>query len=330
MSNSIGRIRTVAIAKQPDFNVEAAAPVYTLPLLDAPSVEPIVNKIKNTSALGSSYRNNDIVNSTRMSSIPLNVKIDEDHLPLLFSQRFSITTTTAAGETTVYQHTLTYTNQTNNWFTLFLQDDNRTDYIMKNVLFGPMNFTADQEFFRGELDAAGTMITAGSFTNTIVQPKEFVGRHATFSVADFGNTLTAAQTLSIALNHDFGRTGDDVNFSLGEANGDLTTHLLTDDEFQTEVTLLEADRTFLDEFVANQKKSWQVQLVSTDRFVNGSVANTRPSMTFGYPVGFHELWTEEAPLDTLVQETITLTATDEVGVTNAPMTLQVVNAITGY
>lgn len=328
MAQGIGRLRTIGIAAQPTFGTAATVSQYVLPLLNSPTFEPIINKIQNNAALGSSYMTNEIENGSRQVSVPLEFKIDERHAPLLFQQKFEITSVTASGETSVWEHTLEYTNSTNIWYTLFFQDDQRQDYSISNVLFNNLDFTFDQDFVRVNSTAQGSYPVTATIANTVVQPNEFVGRMVAFKIADDGVATTATNVLSVESNLAFGTNSEDTRFALG--NEDLVVHEATADEFNFTVNALQANRDFYDDFTDNTGKQFDVVVESTDRFVSGSSNNTRPKIEFNIPYAKLTEFSDNSELDDLVQQSFTLKALDKVGEINAPMRIVVVNNVASY
>ena len=323
MSNAIGRIRLLGIAAQPTFGTAATVPSFVLPMLDAPTIETVVTKIRDEAALGSAYGVDAVDNGNRFANIPISVKLDEDQLPILYKQRYDITTVT--GSAGVFTHSLAFTNNTNCWYTLFLEDDNRETYVVRDALFDSLNITADQEYIRLEGNAVGHYPVVSTANLTVKQPKTFLGSNANFFYGDYGGAKTAYKTLAFNLNHTFGLSDEGDNFFLGSQ--DLGNHVLTQDEYMYEFTGLESDRTNYDDFTANTKKHFDFVLTTTRTITGSSVT---PQITFNVPVAALETWSEDVPLDQLVKETFGLLALDEVGVTNAPLKITVINNTSSY
>jgi hypothetical protein len=330
MSNAVGRLRTMGIAAQPTFGTAVTTSQFVLPLTNMPEIESTILKVENNAALGSAYQLNELENGNRFASVPLEFKIDEDQLPLILKQRYTITSVTASGESAVYDHTGAYSNTTNTWYTLILEDGDRTDYVVRDVLFTDMTFTYDGDFFRVSTTANGAYPEAVTVSNTVTAPKEFVGRMASFKFATTGSTTVTASALSAELTMSFGTNGDDTKFNLGSQ--DLGTHVLTADEAYTlAVTRNEEDRaTFYDVFTDNTPKEVDMEVTSLDRFVSGSVANTNPSVGFNFPYAKISEYTEGDNLDELVSETGTFTVLDKPGVSGAPMNFTITNATASY
>lgn len=326
MSNAIARLRMMGIAAQPTFGTAAVSATYIFPLTNAPVFNPKINQVSNEAALGSAYRVNDILGTTRFTDVPLEFKIDEDQVPLLLKQRFTIATTTTT-EATAKSHALTYSNNTNTWYTLFLQDDNLQDFVVKNALFDSLNLTFDKDFVRASASVIGAYPTATAVTMSAVQPKEFVGRMVSYLDDDVPGTATATTVLSLSLNLDFGLNSEDTRFGLGST--DLAVLALTSDKFQTEVTRLKPDLNYYNDYEGKTMKQSQIVVQSLDRYV-GSTTSTRPSITVTMPRLKIEDYAEEPDLEELTKEKFTMTMLKPAGVSGTPMSLTVVNQVTSY
>lgn len=326
MTNAIARLRTIGIAKQPTFGVPAPSATYVLPLLNAPVFNPNIGKAMNESALGSAYQLNDMVRTNRFTEVPLEFKIDEDQLPLLLRQRFSIASVTVSGETVAYAHTLSYQNTTQNWYTVFLQDDNRADYIVSNALFDNLDFTMDSDFLRATANLVGSYPTNSAVTNAITQPKEFVGRMVSFTSDDVPGTATATSVLSMTVSMDYGINSEDTRFNLG--NQDLAALELTADKFMANVNRLKPDVTFYEDHESLTMKQFVVTAEDTSRFV--SPTSTRPSIAMTVPRAKMENYNEEVDLNELVREVFDLTFLKPVGVTGSPVSIVITNSVSGY
>lgn len=326
MANGIGRIRTIGIAAQPTFGVAAPTATFVLPVTNAPQFSTQVQKALNEAALGSAYMVNDIQNTVRLTEVPLEFKIDERHYPLLLKQRFTISSGTVSGETAAYTHTLSYSNNTNNWYTIFLQDDDRNDYIVKDALFDNLDHTFDNDYVRVSASVIGAYPTASAVTNAITQPNEFVGRMVSYQDADVPGTATASAVLTLAANLDFGLNSDETRFGLGSA--ELACLQLTADKYMLNVTRLKPDTGYYDDNEAGTTKQVTLTVQDTGRFV--SPTSTNPSITITVPRAKMETYTEEPDLDDLIRESFELTMLKPAGVSNTPMRVVVVNSVASY
>ena len=330
MSNGIGRKRTMGISVEGTYGTPVSAPTFVLPLQDTPRIEVVQSKARNISALGSSYQADSLINTVRYANVSLNVKVDEDTLPLFFKQKFTISSSTVSGETTVYQHTLSYSNSNQGAsFTLWLDDDDRTSQQVAGVVFSNINVVAEPSgLLRLEITGMGKFPTTWAGSNTVTQPREFVGRNAVFSYGDYSGALASYNLLKGSFNHTFGLSGEDVNFALGE--DDLVGLYTLEDEFMAEIQALFPNLDDRDDYANNTKKKWAVAVTDSSRYVTGSVTNVSPSILLNYPVGYVEQWSEEGGLGDVLKQNLTLLPTDEVGVANAPMNIVVVNGTASY
>lgn len=326
MSNAIGRKRLFGIAIETGaYGVAQSSPTYVLPLLDTPRIEIVQNKEENTAALGSNYAVNTVDNTTRMANLSLNVKVDEDHIPLFFKQRFSIASGTVSGDATAYEHVLSYSNTTTTSFTVFVYDPDRTSVKAAGFKFENLNLFAEQGYYRIEATGKGKFTSTWTGSTSATQPSEFVGRNASVLFAQYPTATTSIPVLRSVFNHTFGLSDDEFNFVLGD--GDMTALELTEDRFEAEVTKRFEDFTYRDYWTNNNKLSWASKVEDTGRTIGSS---SNPMVLFDYPVGYMTNWTEEGDLGTPLTEILTLLATDEVGVTNAPAKITVRNSVASY
>lgn len=329
MSNAPGRKRTLGIAVEGTYGTPASAPTFVVPVLDVPKFEVVQNKVRNTASFGNTYQTNDMTATTRLVNFAMPIKVDEDQLPIFFKQKFTITSALVTGESSVYQHTLAYNSNNGNSYTLFLQDSDRTSQKISGVKFSAINLKADnKEYISLDITGMGQYPTTWTGTNTLVQPKEFVGRHATFNYGSYGVSKTAFSALTAVLNHTFNLSAEDTNFALGSQ--DMVTLINTEDDFQSIIEALMPDLTVRDDYQANTAKMWDLTITDTARNITGSVANTKPYIQFAYPVGFIESWKESGGLADILKQELTLTPVNRVGVSTAPLQIVVKNAIASY
>ena len=327
MANAIGRLRSIGIAKQTTFDANVTVSSYVLDILNAPSVKVTVNKLENNGALGNSYMTNDIENGNRMATFDIEAKVDERQLPLILRQRFSISTVTVSGDANAYQHTLSYADTTNNWYTVFLHDTNRTSYRVKNALFNNINITLDGDYVKLSATISGNAPVTWSGTNSVTQPLGFSGRNVTFNYATTGSSVTNTRVLNGSINMEFGTNSDDTKHSLGSE--DISTHELTADNYTFSVTMLESDRTNYDDFINNTSKKFDFTISTTDRHITGTTI-TNPSIKFEVPIAKITEHSEDSSLDDLIKENLSLKALKRIGTANAPMTLTILNSVSSY
>lgn len=324
MENAIGRKRLFGIALESTFGVPATSPTFILPMLDLPTIQKDQKKAENESAMGSQYGVNSVVNTIRESSVSVNVKIDERHLPMFFAQRFAITSATVSGDASAYQHQLSYSTTVDKSYTLFVYDPDRGSMLSSGNKFSTLNVIAEQGYLRLEGEAMGKYVSTWTNTASASQPYEFVGRNVTASYAEYTTTTSTISILKATLNHNFGLSNEEFNFELG--NQDKTANVLTNDRFETEITKRLANYTFRDQYSNNTKLKWKLNIIDTGR----QVSNQNPSIVFDYPVGYMISHSEEGDLNNPLTETFRLLAVDEVGVSDAPLKITVVNSIASY
>lgn len=324
MSNGIGRLRLKGISIQSNFGTASSTVDYFIPSDEAFLITPNVNKAENNAAMGAGYEVVDVQNTIRSASFPLNFKLSEELLPVILSQKFSISTTDNGDST--YNHVLTYENVTQNWFTVFMEDDQRTDYRMRDVLFDAANITvnaADHIMIAGT--GVGHYPESGDYTVTAVTPKVFTGPEASFTADDFGGTASGIPVETVTANHAFTLSGDDTNFNIGDE--DITFHEIQTDRFETEFTGKLSDRTDYDIYTANTARLYNLIITGTRTI---GTASTNPSITFAYPKGKPMTYTDEGDLDTNLKFNATYLALKQPDVATSPLQVTVVNEVSSY
>jgi len=331
MGNSIGRKRTLGIAVEGTYGTPASSATFVLPVLDVPRFELVQNKVRNTASMGSSYQTNNLMNTTSMVKFSMPVKVDEDQLPVFFKQKFTFASTTISGETTCYQHILTYSNTNyGTSYTLFFEDSDRTGSIISGVKFGKLNLVCDpKEYLKLEIEGVGKSPTTWTGTNTVTAPNEFVGKHATFNYGTYGGAKSAFSTLKATFSHNFNLSGDDTNFALGSA--EMVNVATGEDDFSGAITALMPDFTTIrTDYSTNVLEQFDVTITDTSRSITGSVATTRPYIQFSYPAGYVEGWAEAGGAGDVLKQELTLTPIDKIGVATCPLTITVKNHVATY
>lgn len=323
MANGIGRLRLKGISIQDGFGTASSTVDYFISSDEFMRFDPNISKLENEAAMGSAYGVTDVKNSVRFGSFPLNSKPDENILPVLFSPRFAFDSTDNGDST--YTHVGTFSNTTQNWLTVFMQDDQRTDYRSKDVLFDSLNFTIAAD---GYINVAGTgnghYPESGDFTVTATTTNSFIGVNADFLADDFGGTVSSIAVESINANHTFGLS--DNNFDIGDE--DLTFHELTVDRYEIEITGKLADRSDYDIYTANTSRMYRLKITDTSRTIGTGSRN--PSIQFDYPLGKPIAYTDEGDLDTNLMFNTTYLANYNVDVADSPMKITVVNTVASY
>jgi len=246
MSIGIGRKRTFGLAIESSYGVAEASPTFYLSQVEPLVIEEVVTVAENQANLGSSYETDETYNAVRYANITLNAKLDEDSFPALLAQNFDISSVTATGESAVYEHELTFnSNNQLKSFTLFLDDDDRESELIKGLILNGINLIVERKGIRVEASGVGFYPSAYGGNVTVTQPKHFVGRKTQFELTTNTGTLAVYNVLTLQLNHTFNITGEDDNFYLNSANGDLDL----DNVFTTGVRFEELLTTQITQFV---------------------------------------------------------------------------------
>lgn len=326
MSNGIGRKRSLSIAIEGAYGTASTDTKYILPIMGTPRFEVMANKERNTASLGSTYQADNLRTTEKYTEISLSVKVDEDTLPVLFSQQFAIASSTATDS--AYTHTLTYSNSNSlASYTLFLDDDDRTSEYVAGAMFSEINLTFERGYIVAELTGIAKSPTTWTGSNTLAQPNDFVGANAVLNYSAYTDSKAAYSVLTLGVNHSFNLSDDSSNFALGSE--ELSQVYGGESEFNTEVSALMADYSTRAHYTGNEKIKYDVTVTDTGRFVAGATA-TNPSIVFDVPAGYIEEWSEEGDAGDLIKQSFNMMAVDEIGVANAPMAITVVNNVASY
>jgi hypothetical protein len=324
MGNGIGRLRLQGIALQPTFSSPMPSATHFIPSDETFLIEHVLRKEENKAAMGTDYETVDVKNTTRHARFPLGFKVDEKTLPLFFRQKYDISTTTV--EAGVYQHIMRYQDGMQNWFTIFMEDDDRTDYRMQNVLFDGLAFDVKAgEFIMLNGGGQGNYPESGDYTVTAVDPNSFTGVDAAFSADDFGGTATSVAVESVNAKHIFNLSADERNFNIGD--DDMAFHRITTARFELDITAKLADREDYDIFTANTSRLYKLVIRDTSRTIG---TGTNPSVTLEYPIGKPIAYTDEGDLDTNLLFNATYLALKKPTLADTPMKLTVINQVSGY
>lgn len=325
MGNNIFRRVTIGIAKETSYGSTAASPTFTVPVTNA-SWSPAVEHAQNTAMLGSTYTVNTADVIRKFTEFSFTFKLDENILPLLLMQRYSIVSATASGESAVYDHTIAYESTATTSFTIFWDDPDRTDYSFSGCKFSSINliFTTD-DYALVEVSGIGMHRATDSFSTTAENPREFVGSHVDFKIADHGSTPASIDVLSLNLNHEFPL---EPIFRLG--SNALDELFVKADTYNADVTLLYPDNTYEGKREAGTRQESQIVITDTAREVSGSVASTNPSITIDYPAQQITEWEPQGGADDVLQQRMNLLALDRIGETDAPAKFTITNDIASY
>lgn len=325
MANGILRKITVGIAKETTYGVAAASPDFGL-LLTELSWDEEITRIENTAMVGGTYELNESKVAFKKLNFTMTAKVDEDVLPLLLLQKFDIASVLT--DVTAYTHTLTYNNDnTTTSYTLFWDDPDRGDLIAAGAVFENINFNAQPEgFVTVEISGMAKFPVAGATTVAFTGPREFLGRHTSFEIGDFGGALAAFELLEITGNHSFTLSDDDINFGLGST--DLTKLFTLNDRFELEVSAMFPDYTYYDKWCLGTTQQGKVTITDTNRIITGS--STSPSVELEYPALEIINWERDGGANDILRQNMTLLALDKIGVADAPLKITIINGVASY
>lgn len=334
MSNGIKRRMSLGISLEDTYGVlTGTSSTYALPVVDS-SIEEVVNKAENTAMLGSTYEVNDSKVLNSYTNFSFTVKADENVVPLLFKQKFSISSALVSGETAVYEHTLTYKNANvagaNESYALFVDDPDRDDLKMNGARFNNIDIVGTQDnFVLIELSGIAQFPEKVAITNTIdFAAREFVGRNITYTQADYGDSLASQKLSNLTARHNFNLSDEADNIMLGD---DTISALFTkQDRFEAECTALFDSNDIRDAWAAGTKQKSLISIEDTGRYVTGSVASTSPKIEIGYPIQSIMEWSRDGGANDIMKQNYRLLAIDDPSVATAPITLSVINSVASY
>ena len=336
MQSGILRKIKAGIARESVYGVAETLPnIFSLGAVDF-MAEEIVDKVENKAMLGSTYEVDKVRVTVKQAKITMKIKLDEDILPLLFLQNFSISSEAVAGETAVWRHVMTYLHQnasgTGQSFTLFVDDPDLQDEIYTGLRFEKFDspiVMKDEVYL--ELSGVANYPVAQAVTIPIsASPNSFVGKHVVFQLAKIAEALATQPILDLTLRHAYPLSGDETNFSLG--NEGLTQLFTLAPKFGLEYKALLSDYALRTLWADNEEVKAKVTMSDTSRFVTGSVASTRPSVIFEYPAGYltADGFKREGGANDIRQQTIKILPVDDPAVADSPLKITVVNAIEAY
>lgn len=330
MSNGVGRKRSIGIAVESgSFGTGPVGATFVLPALEFTFAEE-VKYIENTAMLGSTYAVNDAVMAYKQANISMKVKVDEDQFPIFLRQKWTIVSTTAPGETTVYQHTASYNNNNSGVsFSLFVSDPDRGNEIFRGFMYDAMNVSATKDgFVTVELTGRSKYPVVFTGSLTVTEPKEFVGRNFTYKLTTDSGSLTSFNTLEWAQNQTFSLSDEADNIFLG--NSEMTQQFTKEDRFETEITTLYSDRTIRDYFAAGTLMKTEGTITDLGRFVTTSVANTNPSIVITTPRHAIIEWAKDGAAGDILKQKFKLLTLDKVAISDTPNKMVIVNATPSY
>ena len=333
MGVRIFRKVTLGAADEATYGTAVTTADYVLNVEELTINEQVI-MAENTAMLGSDYQLDNIRPALEYCTFTIKAKIDENSLPFLMKQKYDIVSSTVSGESAVYSHALTYNTRnasaSGQSYTLLLDDGDIADLVIAGARFEKHDFTVEPKgFLMLEMTGVGKYPTNDTITNSVsAQPRDFLGRHAVFSIADYGSSYGDLGILSYAAKNQYGLSGEDDNFYLGDEG---LNHLYTmSPRFDIDVTTHQSNETYKDLWQAGTKQKTKLVVTDTSRYVTGSVASTRPAVTIEYPSAKISAWKRDGGANDLGKQTMTLTALDDPSESSSPAAITIVNSIASY
>lgn len=329
MANGIGRKRAFGIAAQTAFGTASETASYWLPVIDFTPGEA-VTYVENNAMIGSSYEINDAHVEGRMANPTITLKVDEDSFPLLLKTFGTLTTTTHSGDDAVYDHTIAFSStNVRQLYTLFIDDPDRTDLTFDSFRVDSITIPIQRgQYIQVELSGVSRYPVTASHTPSLSDFKEFTAANCAFRIADTGGSLSEVSLLEAELAHNFNVSDDSDNFNLGSV--DMEQSFSKQAMFEHSVKLHFPDLTYKDKVRDNEQQQFEAKIIDTGRDVSTSTAGTNPSITFEYPQAYLAEWAEDGGADDVLKQDLTIKALDKINVSDAPVKITCVNAVTGY
>jgi hypothetical protein len=334
MSNGILRKTSVSIAREVQYGVEHSNPyIFSLGVVEFGWKETI-EKAENNAMLGSTYEVDSVKETLRRMEWTMKLKVNENILPLLLLQKFSIVTSLVGGETAVFSHKLTYLNSNSatlgQSFALYFDDPDREDLVALGARYEKIDLVAEPGgYVTVEISGQARYPKKQTVTNVITgAPLDFVGRNVNFQISKTTDSLAAQKLLTLTAKHQFNLSGSESNYSLGD--NEMSDLFTLQDKFENEITALMPDNALKTNWENNDKMKSEVDIIDTSRFVDGSVASTRPSIVISYPAQFITQWSRQGGANDIVKQSLTLLAVDDPAVATAPVEFTIVNNVPAY
>lgn len=330
MAQGILRRVTLAIAQESTPLTASTGTKYMVPNVEM-SYDPQVMVAENGSMLGSDYEISQTMTTIRQVSASMKFKLDENLIPLILRNKFAISTTAVSGDSGVYDHVLSYSGgsapASGQSFTLFWDDPDIGDCVLTGFRFNSTNFEyKPQDFATVAVEGVGKYWTETAVTNTVSATlREFVGRHTTTQMADYGGAYADEYLYELAQNHTFESGGEDRNFYLG--NTDLSVNLLKQSKFELSALVKYTDLSYRNDWENGTQKKVKVTVTDTGRTIG---TGSNPSVIFEYPIVKITKWAEEGGANDVRAQRLTMLPIDDPSVATAPLTVTVRNAVASY
>lgn len=330
MAQGVLRRVTLAIAQESTPLTVSTGTKYIIPNVEL-SYDPQVMYAENSSMLGSDYETSQTMPTIRQTSMTMKFKLDENLIPLVLRNKFAISTSAWTGDTGVYDHTLTYKGGSvagsGESFTLFWDDPDIGDCVVAGFRFNSTNFEyKPQEFVTVGIEGIGKYLDEQAVTNTVSATlREFVGRHTTTQMADYGSSYATENLYELTQNHNFTTGGEDRNFYLGSET--MAINLLKESKFELSALVNYTDYSYRNDYENKTQKKVKVTVTDTGRTIG---ASSNPSVEFEYPIVNITKWAEEGGPNDIRAQRLTMLPIDDPSVSGAPLKVTVRNTVASY
>lgn len=324
MAQGIGRDGIIALGIESTYKTEAASANAVIQPLNKVVFEPVIEKVRNESATGSSYGLSGLDKTTQMATTTIETKFNENTLPVLLRSWFSISTQNDTPVVGAYTHTLAYApSQTG--LTIAQVDANRGAFAITGALLESFTITQEKDYLKGSFSYTGQYIASASLSGSASTQAEFNNNHMTFAWEDVGTGVAAGSIERYELS---GSATLDQYFALGSP--DIASQRITEvSELLQKFTLLMPDYTYRTEFAGDQAKVTKTTITdtSTARYITGT---TSPSIVFDTPISYISSFAENSDLAASNRQDLEVLAVDAPSTADAPMKITIVNGISAY
>lgn len=334
MSRGIKRKIKVGIIPEPSFaGTTGATASYVIPVTEFEDPES-PEFVRDQAMLGSTWETDNARLATNQAEPSFKAKMDEDLLPLFLKQKFTIVSSAVGGETAVFEHVASYSANniggSGQSFALLVEDPDHTDYKLKGFRYGDLGLEFSvKDFIYMNLKGLSQTRSDESVTVGVAGvPRDFVGRNAIFKYAEKGESVVSSKAHNAKLDLSFGLSDDEDNFVLG--SGEIDELMTKADSGKIEVVLPYADETLYDLYKARTHIAVELFIEDTDRYVEGSVASTHPSVKIELADCIIVKWDKDGGANDVTKQKLTLEIVDDPAVADCPIKITTVNAVASY
>lgn len=299
MSNLIGRLRSVGLAKETSKGT-AVVPSYWLPYT-AFNPNPVIQNKTKDGATGriEAGHENDIVSQMAQPSLEgiLTDKSIGLLLLALFGQVSSVAK--ASPNDAVYDHTYTVKNDNDHpALTLSYKDGNQAKQIAYSVLDKLEIEAKVNDYVRYKADFVSKLEADGTLTPAIVAENAFVPKHISVKVADTVAGLSGASAITLQSVKLSGMKNAEPIFSFG--SNDPSSIQNKEMAISGDIEVLEADETWKDLYLAGGNKAMSITIESD--VVIGS--SSHPALVITFNKVYFPSYKENGALKDFVKENL--------------------------